>query len=138
MPAAEENGVYVAVEPLCLAIVRSPWLGVNVDPVNRMTLDTIVYMTDAVNEMVELIGERIVAAHAKDGKLEPRVLLHLSECLCETGQMDRRTFLRRFSKLEPWKAVALEHTPDEDVPAAFTHLNECARTDRLAFDSSRR
>jgi sugar phosphate isomerase/epimerase len=149
MPAAEDNGVYVAVEPLCLAIVRSaqrmkriieevgsPRLGVNVDPVNWMTLDSIFYMTEAVNEMFDLLGDHIIAGHAKDGKLEPRVLVHLSECLCGTGQMDWRTFLRRFSRLEPWKAVALEHTPDEDVPAAFRHLHECARAEGLTFDAS--
>jgi sugar phosphate isomerase/epimerase len=147
MPAAEDNGVYVAIEPLCLAIVRSPQrmrqiidavesprLGVNIDPVNWMTLDTIFYMAEAVNEMFDLLGERIVAAHAKDGRLDPGVLIHLSECLCGTGQMDWRVFLRRFSQLEPWKVLALEHTADENVPTAFQHLNACASAEGLVFD----
>jgi L-ribulose-5-phosphate 3-epimerase len=146
MPAAADHGVYLAVEPLCLAIVRSPQcmrqiidavgsphLGVNLDPVNWMTLDTIFYMTDAVNEMFDLFGESIVAAHAKDGRLEPRVLVHLSECRCGTGQMDWRTFLRRFSQLAPATTLALEHTADADVPAAFQHLQACAQAEGLAF-----
>ncbi len=147
VPAAEDAGVYFGVEPLTMTILRGPqrmrrvidevgskYLGVNIDPVNWMTFDTIFYMTDAVNEMFDLLGDSIVSAHAKDGKIEPRVLIHLSECLCGTGLMDWRTFLRRFAQLAPERSLLLEHTPDDDVPAAFGHLRDCAAAEGLAFD----
>jgi len=147
VPAAEAAGVYLGIEPLSLVILRSPermrrlfdavdapWLGVNLDPVNWMTPDTAYYMGDAVEAMFDLLGERIVAAHAKDGTLEPRVLVHLRECLCGTGLMDWRRFVRRFARLAPWKTLALEHTPDADVPAALAHLRSCCAAEGVAVD----
>jgi sugar phosphate isomerase/epimerase len=146
-PAAEDAGVYIGIEPLSTVIlgtprrmrllfdaVDSPHLGVNLDPVNWMRLDTIFYLAEAVEEMFDLLGERIVAAHAKDGTIERRVLVHLSECLCGTGMMDWRAFVRRFDRLAPWKTLALEHTADEDVPAALAHLRACAAAEGVAVD----
>jgi sugar phosphate isomerase/epimerase len=146
VPAAADAEVYLGIEPLSLAIlgtprrarrlfdaVASPYLGVNLDPVNWMTLETVFYMAEAVDEMFDLLGERIVSAHAKDGTIEPRVLVHLSECRCGTGLMDWRVFLRRFAQLEGWKTLALEHTADADIPAALDHLRACAAAEGIAL-----
>ena len=102
-----------------LEAVGSPALQFNLDMVNfigtmRDTLDT----TRVINEVFDLLGDRIVAAHVKDCALEDELVLHIKEVLMGTGTMDQGLILKRMAVSCPDIYCLVEHLPDNLVPQA--------------------
>lgn len=132
VPHAEAAGVPLALEahvvsPVysaavaeeVLEAVDSPWLGFNADPVNLVgSLEDAYDTTSLIDALFDRLGPRILTAHAKDLRVEDRLVLHLEECVPGEGLLDQRTFLRRFAACRPDGAVLIEHLPVEQIPAA--------------------
>jgi sugar phosphate isomerase/epimerase len=138
--AAEEHGVVLALEghvvsPLdsaarlreVLAAVGSPALRHNVDPVNMIgTLHDAYHTTDFLNRLFAELGPFIVAAHAKDLRVEDRLVLHLEECPIGQGLLDQVSFLELFAATCPDGYVMIEHLADDLIPGAKRALDAAA------------
>jgi sugar phosphate isomerase/epimerase len=107
--------------------VGSPNLGVNIDPINWLTIDNVFTTTEFINETFDLLGERIVGGDLKDVVVEDKLITHLSETFVGNGVADTATYLRRFAQLEPWKTLVIEHTPEPDIPTAKAFVERAAR-----------
>lgn len=150
VPHAEAAGIPLALEghvvsPLHTpAVVRevldrvgSPLLGFNVDPVNFVgTIDQAYDNTALINELFDLLGESIVAAHAKDVTVENRLVVHIDECVPGQGHLDHETFLRRFDACCHRGVVLIEHLPADRVLEARRALLDFARRAGLSFEES--
>lgn len=107
--------------------VGCPLLGVNADLVNFVsTLDEAYENTALINNWFDLLGEYVLAAHAKDVTVLDRLVVHIEECVPGQGHLDQETMLRRFAQSCPEGAVLIEHLPAERVPEARRALLELA------------
>jgi len=138
---AEQHGIYLALEPHTLCIlntperakllidaVGSPALAIEWDPVNWLTFETLYASGEVIQRTYDLLGERLVTGHAKDISPVNRLVVHLDETYAGNGELDYATFLRCFSRLEPWKTLYIEHTPEEHIPSAKQHIDTMARS----------
>lgn len=149
-PAAERLGMPLALEghvvsPLDTpAVVRevidavgSRALGFNADPVNFIrTIDQAYAATALIEEIFDLLGDRVLAAHAKDVTVADRLVVHIEECVPGQGYLDQETFLRRFEECCPRGVVLIEHLPAESVPEARRALLDFAARAGLSFTDS--
>jgi sugar phosphate isomerase/epimerase len=147
-PAAEEAGVPLALEghvvsPLhtvevvreVLDAVPSPMLRFNADPVNLIgTLDEAYDNTALINRLFDRLGNRIIAAHAKDVTVSNSLVLHIEECVPGQGHLDHETFLRRFDDACHRGVVLIEHLPEGRVPEARRALIDFATRAGLRFE----
>jgi sugar phosphate isomerase/epimerase len=134
--AAEAEGIALAIEghvlsPLYNAqrvkdvidAVGSDALRFNMDPVNFVGGIEDAYDTTALlNELFDTLGPYTVCGHAKDFRIEDRLVLHLEETVIGEGLLDQATFLRRFEECCPDGYVQIEHLPEEKIPAARESL----------------
>jgi sugar phosphate isomerase/epimerase len=144
---AEQCGVLLAIEahavsPLdtpeavreVLDEVGSPALRFNVDPVNFVrSLDEAYGNASLIARMFDLLGDVTICAHAKDLRVEPRLVVHIEECPPGMGLLDQGLFLRRFQQCCPEGVVLIEHLPAEQVPAARRVLLAAARDAGVPF-----
>lgn len=147
--AAEDLGVVLALEGHVVSsldtperlreifeAVGSPALRHNVDPVNMIGGLRDVYDTTAfLGRLFAVLGPSIVAAHAKDLRVENRLVLHLEECVIGEGLLDQETFLHLFEAACPDGYVMIEHLPDDKVPAAKRALDAAADRAGLSWRS---
>jgi sugar phosphate isomerase/epimerase len=138
-PAAEDAGVVLSLEGHQLVTLRSaevmrdvvdavdsPAVRCHFDPVNWITLETVYASGAAIDRWVDLLGRRIVSAHAKDVVVEDRLVVHLSERPAGQGLLDYRTFLRRMHGLDPNIPVIVEGATSEQLPAVKAFLDRTA------------
>lgn len=130
--AAESEGMVLALEghvlsPLdtpqrmrdILDAVASPALKVNIDPVNFIGSVRDVYHTQGIlNQLFDLLGNDIAAAHLKDLVIEDKLVLHITEVVPGEGTLDYDLFLRRMNALCPDGYCLIEHLPDDRIPQA--------------------
>jgi sugar phosphate isomerase/epimerase len=149
-PAAEALGVPLALEghvvsPLyspevvreVIDAVNSPMLCFNADPVNLIsTLDEAYDSTALIDRIFDLLGDRIVAAHAKDVTVADRLVVHIDECVPGQGYLDHETFLRRFEQACPRGVVLIEHLPEDRVPEARRAMLDFASRAGLRFEEA--
>jgi sugar phosphate isomerase/epimerase len=123
---AESEGMKIAVEGHVLSpidtpkrmrevidAVGSPALGFNFDPVNMIGSVRDVHDTSRViDECCELLGDRLLAAHAKDCALADQLVLHIDEVVPGTGAMSYALFMMKFQELCPDGYFIIEHLPD--------------------------
>lgn len=115
--------------------VGSPWLQVNVDPVNFIrTLDQAYDSTALIHELFDLLAGSIAAAHVKDVTVQDRLVVHIDETVPGQGHLDQETFLRRFDECCPRGVMLIEHLPAERVPEARRALLEFAARAGLRFE----
>jgi len=145
---ARDEGVTLAIEghvlsPLdsahrvaeLLDAVASSVLKFNVDPVNFIGTVRDVHDTRRVlNELFDLLGAEIVAAHAKDCRLGDALVVHIEEVVPGDGTLDQGLFLRRFTACCPDGYVLIEHLSDEKVPAAREAVCRAAEQAGLTWD----
>lgn len=137
--AAEEYGVILGLEAHQLVVLETPevtrevleavgsrWVRCDFDPVNWITLKTVFHTGDAVNHMVDVLGDWIASAHSKDIIIENRLTLHLDTVATGTGLMDHRTFLTRMEQLNPEYPVIVEAASSEQLPAVSDFLHRTA------------
>src|SRR5258706_8784384 len=106
-----------------LRAVGSPALKFNLDAVNfvgtvRDAHDT----TRVINEMFDLLGSSVAAAHIKDCALENDLVVHIKEVVVGAGTIDQRLILRRLNAVCPGVYCIIEHLADDLVPLARAAL----------------
>jgi len=145
---AEAEGVTIAIEGHVLSVlysaqcmrdvldaVGSPALKFNLDPVNFVGSVADVYDTPALlNEIFDLLGDDVVALHAKDCAVRDALVLHIDEVVPGEGAMDYELLLRRFDESCPHGYVLIEHLTQEFVPAAQKAILAAAQRAGLEFD----
>ena len=115
-----------------LDAVGSPQLKFNIDPVNFIGTVGAVHDTRPVlNELFDLLGDDIAAAHAKDCALGEKLVLHIDEVILGSGTLDYTLFLQRLQSSCPDGYILVEHLPDEKVPQARQALIEAAAAARV-------
>ena len=134
---AEELGVPVGLHPTnrapidtpeqlrrCVDDVGSPQVQVLLDPVNMSTNRTAYNTTDFLNSMFDLLGDCIIAAHAKDMDMNTRHwVLKLDEVPLGTGYVDYETYLRRVDELPREVIFTIEHFRDVAVSGSTVSPN---------------
>ncbi len=96
--------------------VASPRLKVILDPVNMTDHRNYHDNTGFLNRCFDLLGDDIVAAHAKDVHFDYRHLItKLDEVPLGMGGMDYETYLRRLDQLDPGVVLTIEHYRDVGV-----------------------
>lgn len=105
--------------------VGDPRLGVELDPVNMITLQNYYYTTELLNECFDLLGEHILTCHAKDTTIWPnRQTVHVHEVCPGRGVLDYKTYLVRMSQLDWPRMLLPEHIPAEQYPEAYAFLRK--------------
>lgn len=139
---AQDEGVTVAVEGHVLSAldtpqrvrdlldaVGSPALKFNYDPVNFIgTVKQVHDTTGVLNELYDLLGRDMVAAHAKDCRLADQLVVHIEEVVPGSGTLDYALFMRRFQAACPDGYFIIEHLPNARVPQARDFI--CATAQR--------
>jgi len=138
-PAAEDAGVIVGMEGHVLVTlnsaammrdvldeVNSPAIRCDLDPVNWLTLETVFRNGPAIDHMVDVLGNRIFNAHAKDVVVEKRLVIHIDERPAGQGILDYDTFMRRMEALSPERFLVVEHCSVEELPAVKAFLDRKA------------
>ena len=116
--------------------VGDPRLKVCLDPVNMISLRNYFRTTELVNECFDLLGENIIAAHAKDTYILPnRMSAYITEVAVGEGMMDYETYLVRFSRLSYPRPLLIEHLPQEKYPVAKKNIEEIAAKVGVKFYS---
>ena len=106
----------------------SPWIKVNLDPVNFVCSIPLAYHNTALlNDLFDELGEYIAAAHIKDVKVDDNHVVHISETPPGTGLLDFDTLFRRYEALLPDGYALIEHLPPEQIPAAATFVQQKLR-----------
>ena len=96
--------------------VASPRLKVILDPVNMTDHRNYHDNTGFLNRCFDLLGDDIIAAHAKDVHFDYRHLItKLDEVPLGMGGMDYETYLRGLDQLDPGVVLTIEHYRDVGV-----------------------
>ncbi len=138
-PTAEASGTAIGLEGHVLVVldsaetmrdvideVGSPAVSCDFDPVNWLTLRTAYESGPAVEQMVAVLGDRILNAHSKDVVVEPRLVTHIDERPTGQGLFDHATLLRLMEGLGPERFVIIEHADQAAIPAAKAYLDRAA------------
>jgi len=98
-----------------LEAVARPGLAVHYDPVNLVNSPSKYFRSgDEIDRFVDLLGPKIVSAHAKDIVLGNSLTTHLDECIPGTGGLDYDRFLTRLNAFDPDLPLMTEHLATED------------------------
>jgi sugar phosphate isomerase/epimerase len=104
---------------------QSSWVKVNMDPVNFIgDLRTAYHSTALVNELFDILGPYVAAAHVKDVYVEDRHVVHISETIPGDGIFDFDTFFRRLEALLPDGYAFIEHLPESQIPQAAAFVTQ--------------
>lgn len=107
--------------------VGDPRCKVCLDPTNMMSIEKYYHATEIITESFNLLGENILACHAKDSLITPnRMSAYLTEVRPGLGVNDYETYLIRLSRMEWPRTLLIEHIPDEEYPASKAYIEETA------------
>ena len=106
--------------------VGSPWVRVDMDPVNWITLDTYYDTGAAIDEMFDALGDRIGSGHSKDIDLWDRHTLHLDTVTTGQGAIDHQRYMQRLEALDPEIYLIVEGCSTEDAPGVYSFLADQA------------
>jgi len=96
--------------------VGSPALRFNMDPVNFVGTVRDVHDTSRLlNELYDVLGDVMVAVHAKDCAILDAHVVHIVEVVPCTGTMNYEILMKRWEQCCPEGYVLIEHLPDEKV-----------------------
>jgi sugar phosphate isomerase/epimerase len=108
--------------------VGSPALKFNMDPVNFIGTVKDVYDTSRIlNEIYDVLGNDLIAAHAKDCAILDAHVLHIVEVVPCSGTMNYDIFMRRWQECCPEGYFLIEHLPDDKVDIARAAIGEKAK-----------
>ena len=108
--------------------------GVHLDLANLINCPRAYWTSgDIMRECVELFGDRIVSAHAKDIKMqEPAISVILKEVLMGTGNLDITANIRELHKLPQEIPYMMEHLPNEEAyDLAAEHIRMVAAQEEI-------
>ncbi|ARK29534.1 sugar phosphate isomerase/epimerase family protein [Halalkalibacter krulwichiae] len=119
---AQKWGVTIGIEPAndhligsakslkrMLDELPSTHLGVVLDPGNLLTADNFHKQDEVIQEAFDLLGERIVACHAKDRMIDEHG--EIQTVTPGTGQMNYDLYLSLLQSYKPQCDIIMEHTP---------------------------
>ena len=103
-------------------------LKICLDPVNMMHLGVYYRNTELLNECFDLLGENIIAAHAKDTWVLPdKMSAYITEPAPGKGILDYETYLVRLSRLSSPRPLLIEHIPEwEQYVEAKKYIEDTA------------
>ena len=99
--------------------VGSPWVRLDMDPVNWITLDTYYDTGAAIDEMFDTLGDRIGSGHSKDIDLWDRHTLHLDTVTTGQGAIDHQRYMQRLEALDPDIYLMVEGCSTEDATGVY-------------------
>ena len=130
--AGEEAGMLVGIEPgvnhplyslerveQLLAAVESDYLGIIFDPSNLITNEDYQHQVAMVERAFERFGDKIVAVHLKDFKVEDDQIIPVN---LGEGLIDYAAIARIIAKHKPLSYVVLEETKDDHIGKALQLL----------------
>jgi sugar phosphate isomerase/epimerase len=95
--------------------VDRPAFGAHLDVVNLINSPERYYANSAVTqECFDVLGPHIKSIHLKDIVLQPRLTVHLDECLVGKGGFDIPCLLCNAAKLDPGMPVLVEHLQSQE------------------------
>ncbi|CZQ98060.1 Hypothetical protein Tcol_1592 [Trichococcus collinsii] len=130
--AGEEAGMLVGIEPglnhplyslerveQLLAAVQSDYLGIIFDPSNLITSENYLEQVSLVESAFERFGDKIVAVHLKDFKVEDDQIIPVN---LGEGLIDYAAIAAIIAKHKPLSYVVLEETKDDHIGKALQLL----------------
>ena len=130
--AGEESGMLVGIEPglnhplyslerveQLLAAVQSDYLGIILDPSNLITSGDFQGQVALVERAFESFGDKIVAVHLKDFKVEDDKIIPVN---LGEGLIDYAAIAGIIAKHKPLSYVVLEETKDDHIGQALQLL----------------
>jgi len=107
--------------------VGDPRVKVCLDPVNMIHMGNYFRTTELVEECFDLLGDHIIAAHAKDTYVLPnRMSMYVTEVAPGKGILDYQTYLVGLSRLKHPVTLIIEHIPDDQYADAKKFIEETA------------
>lgn len=102
-------------------------LKICLDPVNMMHLGAYYRTTELIEQCFDLLGDDIIAAHAKDTYVLPdKMSAYITEVAPGKGIMDYMTYLSGLSTLSAPCPLIIEHIPDEQYAGAKKYIEDMA------------
>ncbi len=102
--------------------VGSPWVRVDMDPVNWITLDTYYDTGAAIDEMFDTLGDRIGSGHSKDISIWDRHTVHLDTVTTGQGAIDHQRYMQRLEALDSDIYLIVEGCSTEDAAGVYSFL----------------
>jgi len=142
------NTTRYAIEPWCngffylpddinafLKSVNDPRIGLHLDMMNMVSLQTYFHTTELINHTFDLLGDRIVSVHAKDIRWDvSHLMLKWDEVCAGEGVLDYDTFLSNLDKLDRDMTVYTEHWFTEEQWLKAIHcLHDAAAKTGVSF-----
>lgn len=107
--------------------IGDPRLKVCLDPVNMMHLGVYYRNSELIEECFDLLGDDIIAAHAKDTWVLPdKMSAYITEPAAGKGILDYETYLVCLSRLSVPCPLIIEHIPDEQYADAKKYIEDVA------------
>ncbi len=117
-----------------LTEVDSPWLRVNLDPVNFVgSVDDAFEPAGITETLLRLVGDSVVAVHVKDVVVGNRLVVHIEETVPGRGHLDLGHLLRRCREVCPDAPLIIEHLPAGDLPEARQAVESAAARERICL-----
>lgn len=144
LPAAEDAGVTLGIEPETGNVVKTPAharrllaelgskrLGIVIDPANLEEHPTRDSLRHGLSAAFEAVGDRIVLAHGKDRAADGQA------CAAGKGVVDFALFLRLLAGVSYGGPLILHGLAEEEAAGAVTHLRAAASLVGDASESGR-
>ena len=106
--------------------VGSPWVRVDMDPVNWITLDSYFRNGDAIDEMFDTLDTRVGSGHSKDITLWDRHTVHLDTVPTGQGEIDHGRYIHRLERLDPEMYLIVEGCSTAEAPGIRQFLADQA------------
>lgn len=111
-----------------------PRLKVCIDPVNMINLGNYYRTTELIEECFDLLGDNIIASHAKDTYILPnKMSAYITEVAPGKGVLDYETYLVRLSRLSRPSTLLIEHIPDDEYAGAKKYIEDTAEKAGVAI-----
>ena len=110
--------------------VNHPRFAVHYDPVNLVSSPQAYFGNgEQMSRFIDMLGDRIVAVHAKDIVLRDQLTTHLDEVVAGEGKLDYPTLLKRLDELDTDLPVMLEHLElESQYDQAAAHIRAVAQS----------
>jgi len=114
--------------------VGSDRLKILLDPINMISLRNYFRTTELINECFDLLGEDIIACHAKDTYIIPnKMSAYITEVAAGEGLLDYELYLARLSRMEWPRPLLIEHLPYDQYDIAQKNIETVATNMGVKF-----
>ncbi|WP_062050036.1 sugar phosphate isomerase/epimerase [Bacillus sp. JCM 19034] len=102
--------------------LNSSQVGVVLDPGNLLTQENYLEQDEVIEEAFQLLGDRIVACHAKDRFIDDSGVL--KETSPGLGLLNYDLFLKRLHQYKPECPIIIEHTKPSDMKRVIQYIEQ--------------